>query len=132
MELEDKILEALNFYVNDPSKRCTNGFFCKYSGKSLGIDTPGCIVGYFLPEETRKNWDKKQGFNISCWTCIDEILPPPAFIQENLYLFSKLQIFHDDHNYWSENSLNKKGKIMLEKIIEEFKFNKTKFEHLWK
>lgn len=46
--LSEQLADNLAYYVNDTSKRCTNGTNCYYSGETAKKDSEGCFVGRLL------------------------------------------------------------------------------------
>ena len=125
--LEERLAEALNYYVVKPSRRCRTEKACAYSGVTLGIKTKGCIVGYFLSAKQRLEWDKA---GVSCLSYLNTkgVNKTPKIILDNLNTFERFQALHDGTNYWDEKGLTDKGIGILKIIIREMKLNPEPFK----
>ena len=115
--LSKQIASMVKFYTNDPSKRCMDKEGrCKYSGKTLGLDTPGCMVGYLMPEELREEIDRLRGTGIL--QVVDYVyVKLPDIIVNNKFLMADLQFLHDRSAFWTETGLSFDGEVWLRYII---------------
>ena len=99
-ELYNKVVEAVHFYASNPSKRCVLGREIRYSGTSLGLDTPGCLIGYLLPQEVRLEMDFT-GSPKGISDFYDEEFEPISHLKPKK-LFIMLQSWHDNNRVFSE------------------------------
>ena len=125
-EISKTLADNLEFYVNDPSKRCIEGGKCMYSGKTLGLDTPGCFVGKLLPLEIREYLDS--GNDVIAWSLntfnkVESKFSnlPKIFTKDNVLLITYFQQLHDTNSHWDKEGLSLKGKLFLNRILGNFK-----------
>ena len=52
----------------------------------------------------------------------------PKIISDNLGLMARFQNLHDVNHNWENNQLTTEGKVTLEKIIEDYKFDINDFD----
>ena len=133
--LEQIIVEGLEYYCEDTSRRCTSTEgTCFYSGESIGKpEIEGCFIGRMLTPEQRLEWDKaaeETGYDnsiaISDWEKY-KVSPPPQIIEDNLNLFQALQDFHDSAFNWNKTGLTHIGITRLNIIIKNYNLNKEPF-----
>lgn len=138
-KLSEKLAKHLENYTSDPSKRCRidldgGGSRCKYSGKTLGINTKGCFIGALLPSKDRIKIDEFFMDNnpsdvIQLIKSHKEIgVKLPKFIKDNRLLMTHLQQLHDNVRYWTSDGLNSKGKEFLLEVITHHMLNEKDFE----
>lgn len=120
--LSEKVAEKLMYYVTKPTRRCVakNGS-CRYSGKTLGINTVGCMVGSFMPPALRRQIDKDD-IEVRKSSSVDSLVNNnnyklPEIIKNNSKLMGDLQGLHDENYHWNSNGLTEEGKNRLLKII---------------
>ena len=131
-EISELLATKLQVYVNNPAKRCKFNNSCKYSGKTLGIDTEGCLIGSLLSEEDRLKADM---CNIGG---VDELMEMsgklginlPDWFKYNDHLLTYFQGLHDADYHWSETGLSNKGKTRLDYLIEKFKLVEEPFKEM--
>lgn len=123
-KLSKKLADNLLYYHNNPEKRCHDSEMgtCRYSGKTFGLDTPGCFIGRLLPAKNRELLDKMdfgsfQDVEISGGRVIKNF---PKYMLDNVDLMTKFQSLHDNPNNWSIIGLNEDGKDKLKSIIKQF------------
>jgi hypothetical protein len=138
-KLSEKLGKHLETYTSDPSKRCYihnvgEGSICRYSGKSIGINTKGCFIGALLPSKDRIKIDEYFGkyHPSDVFTLIKEHekigIKLPKFIKDNRLLMLHLQQLHDNPRYWTGYGLSSNGKGFLEEIINHHELNEKDFE----
>ncbi len=125
MNEEDFLLDMLNYYTNDVA-RVNHG----YCINKAGIKDP---VGRFVADdETLKRWD-----NIGYMTSVitqypEEIEHLPDWMREyDMKFLQEIQSFYDDNKFWNKVSykgLTQLGKAMLIELLNNYKFNKKRFE----
>lgn len=131
--LSEQLADNLAYYVNDPTKRCTNGTACYYSGEKAKKDTEGCFVGRLLSPEDRIKADNGLPFGTSgveslCERAQELGITVPKIITENKRLMRHFQGFHDSDLNWSETGLNKTGEYELREIISRYGLEEKYFE----
>ena len=108
----------LKRYVKNPSKRCSDGGTCTYSGKNLNINTPGCVIGAALPPKVRENIDRGNPDGIAFSVLASSsYYTLPKFMQDNTVLFARLQKLHDNDVNWTKEGLSEEGLSFLNTII---------------
>lgn len=113
-----KMNEAIDYFVADTSRRCTDVGMCRYSGKTLGLKTKGCMIGCLLPAKDRIALD-----NGSCtdFSTIVKERPDlfPKYMKDNTLLWDSLQCLHDVHVNWTKEGLSNIGKDLLKSICKK-------------
>lgn len=117
--LSEKLAKNLEYYTNDPTKRCRKEGECKYLGETLGLKTKGCFVGSLLPYQTRKLVDEYIVGDVETLVEREKELDYklPKIITENVNLMGRFQNLHDMDQYWDEYGLTDEGKRYLQKRI---------------
>ena len=123
--LSKKLAENLAYYTKDVSKRCVDvKHNCRYSGKSLGINTKGCFVGALLPPKLRLQLDSNGNMDVKGIVNIafesEGKLVLPKIITENTEIMTGFQRLHDDNNLWNSSGLNETGLSRLETLVNKF------------
>ena len=131
-KLSIKLAKNLEYYVNDPNKRCVNrSGECTYSGKMLGLKTKGCFVGSLMPAKTRLSIDKNIGLG-----GVDTVIQKsdvfgikiPKFIKDHSNVMTSFQSLHDNSFYWEDGGLSKLGVSILKVIINKHSLNEDPFK----
>ncbi len=144
MNLEDILLDTLEYYGADESRYCmdSKGNSCRYSPFALGIEeaSEGCAIGRLLTPEIASKLDKHE------LGSIDEILqdleeeikednyhessllPKDVYdkLSENIDFFADLQLFHDTKKIVN-GKLTLSGSYNLKEFIRRYGFNQFKF-----
>lgn len=128
MTLQDRIIEGLNYYLVDQSRRCINKFSkeCFYSGDSAGNgSSDGCFIGRHLkPEDRLKADDYLSGtMDSSVGALISEIdnidISVPKWMMEtDIEILWCLQSLHDTDANWDDNGLTAIGMAALKNICD--------------
>jgi len=137
-KLSQKLADNLAFFIRDPSKRCVLNesiyqVKCKYSGKTLGLKTPGCFIGRLIPSASiRLELDNLDIGDVTelisaAGTKIKGYIP--KIILNNRLIMLRFQGLHDADSNWSDTGLSPKGKRELESILNRYdkKLNRTPF-----
>lgn len=154
MNISERIAKELQFFINNPLKRCRNqgGHMCTYSGVTVGVKTKGCLVGRMLPAHTRVALDKKYPKGASAQTIIDTELSnrrraktdprfkdlrvngfPKWMLNEEMgELLASVQTLHDSDRYWDENGFNNEGRASVKRKIENYGLDPKAFEDILK
>lgn len=131
--LSEQLADNLAYYVNDPNKRCTDGMFCRYSGKSINKNTQGCFVGKLLSPKDRLKADEgltNIGTNVSslCEHAEKLGIKLPKLIKDNERIMRSFQSLHDHNRSWNDTGLTNIGKHTLIDIIKTYNLEKKYFE----
>lgn len=124
--LERKLIEGINYYVNNPSRRCisTSGQ-CYYSGKTAGVKSKGCFIGRFLSPKDRIKADN----GLTCDTAVRNLIKysnkldikiPNWILTAPIMLLAKFQNWHDRKDNWSDNALTDLGNDRLHEILNMY------------
>lgn len=135
MTKQEFVLDFINTYVKDPSKRCVLGNRCRYSPVTLGKtydESPGCAVGKWLPPELALDLDKEFAVSISSFLREDreyssELLEIFSGLGDNLDeikdFLTEIQMLHDHNSNFSETGLTPMGRQYMDKIIEKYRLD---------
>lgn len=131
--LSEQLADNLAYYVNDTTKRCTNGEHCYYSGETAKKDSEGCFVGRLLTPEDRLKADKELASGISgvealCGRALELGITIPKIISENKTLVRQFQSLHDNDENWIETGLSINGKSKLKYLITQYILEEKYFE----
>lgn len=132
--LSKKIAECIEYYAKDPKKRRNiDGEKCKYSGKTTGKQTKGCMVGYFLTPAQRLKADSREISGASGLIAVDDLyltMEVPRIVSKNVGLMTDLQNLHDAEGYWDEKGLSVFGKNRVKDIIQDYSLDFQDFKGL--
>ncbi len=121
--LSKQLAENLKYYTDNPNKRCISEMGCKYSGKTLNLETDGCFVGRLFTEETRDKLDALDDEGMSVGelisVCNNRGIEVPNIISDNIVLMAALQQLHDGDWHWNKNGLSDYGVNNLKNIITD-------------
>lgn len=156
-EFEDKLVEALNYFAEDTSRRCVFNGSCCYSEDALielsmnikdfmeydeakllalkGTKPKGCMVGYFI-DDPKLRYRLDMIFecpDVLTLPSLPEDLKIPKLVTDNVKILGHLQELHDTNGYWNtEVGLTKKGKKYLTEILTNYNLTLSKFDKLIK
>lgn len=135
-EVTKELVDKLAIFVKTPSKRCvrtigeSDVLNCKYSGKTLGLDTEGCIIGLFLSEEDRLKADQVDIDGV--YDLVDMArkhnITIPTWFREYECLLVDFQCLHDEDINWKKTGLSAHGKRELNHIITDHKLDGDLFK----
>lgn len=128
-ELSVLLAEKLAVYASDPSKRCKTKTGCRYSGKTLNLDTEGCLVGALLSEEDRLRADQAGIGDVHdlIMSAQSRKINIPKWFPVYADILDAFQGFHDIDVNWDIKGLSPYGQGNLKKIIERNLLDKTPF-----
>lgn len=141
MNLEDILLDTLEYYGADESRYCKTINSCQYSPLSLGLEgvSEGCAIGRLLTPELAFELDKLNVGSINDIESINDdegeiegdksgILPAEVQqkLMKNLDFFSDLQSFHDCKRIIN-GVLTDYGKSQINGFIRDYNFDRSKF-----
>ena len=128
--LQDKIIEGINYYLTDPSRRCQDDVGgCYYSGISAkNYKSEGCFIGRFLSPEDRLKADEGLRYLDTTVACLLEaaeelgVTVPKWMIDAPISLLLGLQEWHDSSIYWEDNQednhLTETGVLFLKETLD--------------
>lgn len=126
MTREEFLLDTIKYYSEDVSRRCVDNGNCKYSGKSLNMNSDGCAIGRWLDEELKLELDALGTVPVQNEKVFDKL---PKWMQGMGRCFlHDVQDLHDIDNYWNESGLSQFGKEKVNEMIEHYTLNIPKYE----
>lgn len=135
MSLEEILLDTLEYYGEDEHRYCKKNSECTYSPATLGLElfSEGCAIGRLLTPEIALKFDNELGF-----TGIQDIVnhyiyalefwdkEMANFLNSEIVFFSQLQMLHD-RKLIKNGELDWEGDFILNELINEYSFDKSKF-----
>lgn len=123
MTKEEFLLDTIEYYAEDTTRRAVQSGFCRLKT----IDGRKCALGRFIPDEV---------YNINEYIEQASVLDlkdtkalSDEIIDLDTYFLKKVQGLHDKSEYWEkERGLTWDGRSQLEQIIKGFYLDKTQFE----
>lgn len=112
MTKKEFLIDMLDFYTQDVTKRATSGNQCKYKTS----DGKKCAIGRHIPDD--KYIPEIEGYGV----CGSGIISPfgllPIEIQSlEADFLSKVQTLHDVSSYWGAIGLTEQGRLFIKNII---------------
>jgi hypothetical protein len=133
MNLSKKLSKELTYFVENPNKRCRDiRGNCRYSGKTLGLDTEGCLIGRMMSEDVRVRADRDGVDGIDdLLEYLDEKGLDVEFLRDkNVDVLRDFQDLHDNSSYWEESGLSDRGRERLRDYIYNGSLDISDFSHL--
>lgn len=137
MTQEEFLIDTLEYYSVDPTRRCaTIDGKCYYSPKNTITTGDGCAIGRHLPDMLKESLDVASHGNpitvYSLFTNVDHshFLKDVPDILKSLdveFLF-RIQVLHDYNSNWHTEGLTNTGKEELRRTIIEFNLDENKFQ----
>ena len=131
MNLEDILVDTLEYYSGHSERKCANGTRCVYNPATIGKEEfiEGCAIGRLIDRDLAAILDE-ENTAITSEITLDEIevYSEPAFkkIKDNIDFFADLQDLHDK-GYLTKPQLEDYPKSRLKHIIKTNKFNPELF-----
>lgn len=137
MTKEEFLLDTLEYYSSDLSRRCVSeDGKCYYSPKSTVTTGNGCAIGRHLPDQLKESMDVASNGNPvtihSLFTSgeycnlFDEFPQELKTLGEPFLMYT--QWLHDDPIYWSKDGLTDAGRTELNRMIFAYDLNPDKFK----
>lgn len=136
MTQEEFLLDTLEYYTTDTSRRCVNTEGkCYYSPKNASTTGNGCAIGRHVPDQLKENMDMASNdkpvtvhslFTDGQFSHLFDEFPAELKALGEPFLF-RIQSLHDDPDDWSKAGLTDEGKISLHNIIVAFDMDENKF-----
>ncbi len=133
MNKEEFLLDMLDYYTVDPEgRRCNSEAGCYYSPETIGKTTSeGCAIGRKLNTDFANRLDEEWDGGIGISEIINDYPDFPDYMYDfDINFLSECQELHDMPYNWDFNSigLSTVGKKLVERMIEKFNLDKSKFE----
>lgn len=126
MTREEFLLDTIQYYSEDVSRRCVQGNKCTYSGKTLDKNSDGCAIGRWLPEEVKLDVDAIGDVPVTKEVVFEKL---PDWMKEfGKSFLLDIQDLHDYNNLWNSSGLNDQGKSKVNYIITNYELNISKYE----
>ena len=138
MNKEEFLLDTLDYYTTDTSRRCEFNSACYYSPNTIGKEkfSDGCSIGRHLTKEAQKTLDRasalgrplniSQIFRHHIYNKYIELIP--EWMRElGVSFLSSVQRLHDDSSHWGENKLSEEGELALYNLLDSHDIDKSKF-----
>lgn len=121
------LLDTLQYYCEDTSRRCEKDGRCKYHPSSINhSNSEGCAIGRHLPEELALKCDSDGAIGVDI---IFNELPDNLRLLGRSFL-DDIQCLHDVEIYWNTSSgkgLLEAGQHRLKTIILNYALDETLF-----
>lgn len=131
MTKEQFLLDALEYYTADVTRRNVNNIKCRYH--PLHERTQGCMIGRHLPKEGQiayDNYEFSAGWRIVVKDILNGRLPDyrPEWMQGmDTDFLVECQRLHDYFPHWDKDGLSHLGRIQLSTIIRDYNLNPDTF-----
>lgn len=128
MTREEFLLDTLEYYSQDPSRRCfhTETRICYYS--PVNADNPnseGCAIGRWLSPDLQLKLDDETYPGVDIDDVFEQL--PDNLQQLGQSFLASVQFLHDS-NSWREGGVINYNIERLKKIIQEYELNYEKFK----
>ena len=131
MNLEEILIDTLEYYTGHPERKCSSSTKCAYNPATIGKEkvTEGCAIGRLIDAELATILDE-ENTSISSEITLEEIeaYSEEVFnkIKDNIEFFADLQDLHDT-GYLTKSCLEKYPKSRIKQIIKTNNFNPELF-----
>lgn len=135
MTQEEFLLDTLEYYSADTSRRCLGHGRCYYSPKGLATTGNGCAIGRWLPESLKESMDTAYDgnslpvrllFDSKEYSNFLSAFPDMLKLLSPVFL-SAVQRLHDSDDNWSENGISDEGKKSAANLVKMFELDASKF-----
>lgn len=128
MTREEFLLDTLEYYSQDPSRRCfhTETRICYYS--PVNADNPnseGCAIGRWLSPDLQLKLDNESYPGINTDDVFEQL--PDNLQQLGQSFLSSVQSLHDG-NSWCQGGVINSNIYNLKRIIQNYELDYKKFE----
>jgi len=131
MNLEQILLDTLEYYSGHTERMCSTGIKCAYSPFTIGAEetSEGCAIGRLIDRDLANILDEENTAITSEITLEEiEVYSEPAYkkIKDNIDFFAELQDLHDK-GYLTKSQLEEYPKSRIKHIIKAKNFNPELF-----
>lgn len=126
MTREQFLLDTINYYSKDTSRRSTNGNYCTYSPVNSNSKGDGCAIGRWLSPKLKLKLDSIGNPAVHNQIIFCKL---PDWMQEfGVKFLDSVQSLHDTSHCWDNSGLSIQGKKEVNNIIKTYKLNIPLYE----